>query len=151
MPGEIRRPAAVPYWAHRRGIRSADGLFIPDTKTPIPDAYTGPTPQGDFSLVTRLDTTHIRKFKIYLEINQSWDWNEYWSNNKFPDDEEYKSSCQPALVYQSIVDLDNPLPVYEMKIIGHSHYSGKTGDLFTDLSTITTALQIVNRIRIVVN
>jgi len=33
-----------------------------------------------------------------------------------------------------------------MKAIGHSHYSGKTGELFPDLSTITTALQIADSI-----
>ncbi len=30
-----------------------------------------------------------------------------------------------------------------MHLIGHSHWSGKTGELFTDLSTITTAKDIV--------
>jgi hypothetical protein len=35
---------------------------------------------------------------------------------------------------------------YKMKPIGHSHYSGKTGELFTDLSTFTTALQIADSI-----
>jgi hypothetical protein len=32
---------------------------------------------------------------------------------------------------------------FEMKVIGHSHYSGKTGELFSDISTLTTALNIV--------
>jgi len=30
--------------------------------------------------------------------------------------------------------------------VGHSHYSGKTGELFPDLSTLTTALQIADSI-----
>jgi hypothetical protein len=65
-----------------------------------------------------------------MEINQPWDWNEYWTNTKYPDDEEYKTSCQPALVYRAIVNLDNAEKTYPMKVIGHSHYSGKTGELF---------------------
>src|SRR4030042_950873 len=48
MPGEIPRPAALPYWAHRRGIQGDDGLYIPSPKNPIPDAYTGATPPGGF-------------------------------------------------------------------------------------------------------
>jgi hypothetical protein len=28
--GPSRRPAALPYWGHKRGIRAADGLYIPD-------------------------------------------------------------------------------------------------------------------------
>ena len=39
-----------------------------------------------------------------MEINQNWDWNEYWTNDKYPDDENYKMSCQPALVYEAVID-----------------------------------------------
>jgi hypothetical protein len=46
------------------------------------------------------------------------------------------------------VDLDHPQAEYTMKVIGHSHYSGKTGELFTDLGTITTALQIVGSLTV---
>lgn len=148
MPGEIRRPAAIPYWAHRRNIRASDGLFIPDSKNPVPDAYTGPTPTGNFIMTTNLDRQITGKYTVYLEINQTWDWNEYWTNNKYPDDEEYKTSCQPALVYRVDINPDDPRQEYEMKVIGHSHYSGKTGELFTDLSTITTALSIAENIRV---
>jgi hypothetical protein len=81
-----------------------------------------------------------------FEINQSWDWNEYWTNSKFPDDEQYKTSSQPALIYEAIIDLNSGNKEYEMQAIGHSHYSGKDGNLYTDLSTITTALEIVNKI-----
>ena len=91
MPGEIRRPAALPYWSHRRGIKAKDGLFVPDKGNPVPDAYTGPTPTGNFTLHVRTDDSKLRRFIIYFEINQSWDWNEYWTNNKFPGDDEYKT------------------------------------------------------------
>jgi hypothetical protein len=30
--------------------------------------------------------------------------------------------------------------------VGHSHYSGKTGEIFPDLSTLTTALRIADSI-----
>ena len=64
---------------------------------------------------------------MLFEINQNWDWNEYWTNNKFPDDENYKMSCQPALVYEAVIDNGKNLRSVAMKPIGHSHYSGKTG------------------------
>ena len=35
--------------------------------------------------------------------------------------------------------------------VGHSHYSDKTGELFTDLSTLTTALHIAYSIIVRVN
>jgi hypothetical protein len=84
-----------------------------------------------------------------MEINQTWDWNQYWHNNKFPDDEEYKTSCQPALVYMVEVDLRSDKTNWVMVPIGHSHPSGKTGELFADYSNHTTALQIAERITVI--
>jgi len=146
--GEIRRPATLPYWAHKRGVKEKDGLYVPTIDNPIPDAYTGATPPGDFSLDTRFDGTAPRKFRILFEINQTWDWNEYWTNNKYPDDAEYKTSCQPALVYIAEVDLENLASSYTLEAAGHSHYTGQTGELFTDLGTLTTALEIVSKLSI---
>jgi hypothetical protein len=146
MPGEIRRPAALPYWSHRRGIRADDGLYLPTPEDPIADAYTGPTPEKSFILHTRLDDAGLQKFRILFEINQTWDWNEYWTNNKYPDDEEYKTSCQPAVVYATTVDLNDPQTEYQMVIIGRSHHSGANGELYTDIETLTTALHIAEEI-----
>jgi len=146
MPGEIRRPAALPYWSHQRGIKSEDGLYLPTPQNPIPDAYTGPTPGKSFILKTKLDEAGIRKFRVLFEINQTWDWNEFWTNDKFPDDAEYKTSCQPALVYAVTIDLDNPRKEYVMEIIGRSHHSGANGELYDDIQTLTTALHIVREI-----
>jgi len=151
MPGEIIRPAAIPYWAHQRGIQEEDGQFMPSKNMPVPDMYTGATPSGDFEIKTNFDEIPPEKFRILFEINQTWDWNEYWTNNKYPDDEEYKTSCQPALVYLTEIDMNNLQESYKMKVIGHSHYSGKTGELFTDLSTMTTALDIAKEINIRIN
>jgi hypothetical protein len=147
-PGEIQRPAALPYWSHKRGIKNSNGLHLPTPTTPVPDAYTGPTPSQSFILHTRLDEPVLQKFNELFEINQTCDWNEYWTNNKFPDDEEYKTSCQPALVYSLSIDLNNPGGDNQMKIIGRSHYSGANGELFSDLETLTTALHIAEEIRV---
>ena len=146
MPGEIRRPAALPYWSHKRGIRADDGLFIPMPGNPVPDAYTGPTPGKSFILHTKLDNDPPERFYVLFEINQTWDWNEYWTNNRFPDDEEYKTSCQPALVYSALVDLNSPGREYPMELIGRSHHSGADGKLYDDLHTMTTALHIAEKI-----
>lgn len=147
-PGEVHRPAALPYWAHKRGVKNEIGSFEPTPKTKVPDAYSGATPSGSFSLNTRTDAALKGKVNLLLEINQPWDWNEYWNNALYPNDIDYQSSCQPAVVYSAVIDLGNPGLSFEMKPVGHSHYSGKTGELFTDLSTITTALHIAERIKV---
>jgi hypothetical protein len=83
-----------------------------------------------------------------MEINQPWDWNEYWTNTKYPEDENYKTSSQPSLVYRVTIDLNSGVKEYSMKPVGHGHYSGMDGSLTTDLSTLTTALEIAKSITV---
>ncbi len=150
LPGEVRRPAALPVWSHKRGIRAADNLFVPDSLNPISDAYTGATPTGDFNMIVKLDNPTLRKFNLFFEINQSWDWNQYWTNNKYPDDTDYKSSSQPSLIYKTTVNMDSEVKKYSMELIGHGHYSGKNGDIYENLNSITTAREITASIDILV-
>ena len=151
LPGEIRRPAALPVWSHSRGIQEEDGLFIPTSKTPIPDAYTGATPQKSFILNTRLDKSGQDKFYVLFEINQTWDWNEYWHNNRYPDDEDYKASCQPSLVYKALVDLNDETDKYTLEVVGRGHHDGQDGEIYTDLETMSTALNITRNITVKVS
>jgi hypothetical protein len=148
MPGPLRRPAALPYWGHQRGIKAEDGLFIPHPNDPLPDALTGPTPKSNFVLKTNLKPGIAIPFRVLFEINQSWDWNHYWTNDKFPGDAEYMTSSQPAVVYEALITSWSRENGILMRPIGHSHWSGKTGELFSDLSTLTTALEIAARITI---
>ncbi len=146
--GVVRRPAALPYWSHKRGVKASDGLYVPLPDNPVPDAYSGPTPKNDFILETRLDEPGPDSYYVLLEVNQPWDWNDYWTNNKFPDNEEYKTSSQPAVVYRALVDKRNGNGPFVMEVIGHSHYSGNDGSLTEDVSTLTTALEIAARIEV---
>lgn len=148
QPGVLRRPAALPYWGHKRGVQASDGLYIPDPDDPVADAYTGATPPGDFILNTRSDEPIEGKFNVLFEINQSWDWNDYWNNGRFPEDYEYRTSAQPALVYRATIDPTSPGEEYVLRPIGHSHYGGADGNLYTDLSTLTTALEIASEIKV---
>jgi hypothetical protein len=151
LAGEIQRPAALPYWAHQRGVKNEYGNYLPTPKQPIIDAYTGATPAASFILHTKTEKPLSGKYKIMLELNQTWDWNEFWTNDMYPTEKEYRTSCQPALVYSVDIDSNNSDTEYIMKPIGHSHYSGADGSLDTDLSTITTALQIAKKITVKIN
>lgn len=141
-----RAPQTLPYWAHKRGVVASDGLYMPEKGKEVPDTYSGATPVQSFVLNTRADKELPSVYKVMLEVNQNWDWNEFWTNDKFPDDENYKMSCQPALVYEAVVTVNSKGKVWVMKPIGHSHYSGKSGELFPDLTTLTTALSIADSI-----
>ncbi|MFP4018632.1 MAG: hypothetical protein ACLFUH_05235 [Bacteroidales bacterium] len=145
---EKQIPSALPYWAHQRGVMTEDSSYMPTKKHPLPDAYTGATPTRSFVLETAVSEEAGSKFRILFEINQSWDWNKYWHNARYPGNKEYMKSAQPALVYEAAIDLESGEKKYDMKPIGHSHPYGATGELFEDLSTLTTALDIVESITI---
>jgi len=145
-PGRAVRPATLPYWSHKRGQQTGRVPDLPSPENPVPDAISGATPSADFILVTNSDNPLPAKFRVLLEINQAWDSNRFWSNNKFPGDYDYLTSLQPAVVYAVTVDLDNAIPEYYLNPGGHSHWSGKDGQLYTDLSTLTTALHIAEKI-----
>lgn len=141
-----RAPQTLPYWSHKRGVKASDGLYMPDPENPVADAYSGATPVTSFVMKSRADKPLPSKFRVMYEINQNWDWNEYWTNDKYPGDRNYLFNAQPAVVYEGVVDLDRLQDRYLLRPIGHSHPTGETGELFTDLSTITTALQIADSV-----
>ncbi len=114
----------------------------------MPDGITGATPKANFVVKAQVPDENMTRFRVLFEINQSWDWNEYWTNNKYPRDEHYMSSSQPALVYEAVVDLDSGVNEIELQPVGHSHWSGQNGDLYPDLSTITTALEITESVKV---
>ena len=145
--GEVRRPAALPYWAHKRNIKAEDGLYIPSPATAVPDALSGATPKGSFVLQTGTKV-NSGKFRVLMEINQAWDSNKFWTNNKFPDDKNYFASLQPALVYAATIDLDADEKEFYLDSIGHSNPSGTDGKLYTDISNHTTAKEIVRTVSV---
>ncbi len=145
-PGEARRPAALPYWSHKRNIKAPGGLYAPSPETAVPDALTGATPKGNVILKTGSKIKAGEKYKVYFEVNQPWDSNDFWTNNKFPDDFNYKTSLQPAIVYSAEVESGKTASEVALKAVGHSEPSGKNGQLFTDLSTFTTAKEIFEKI-----
>lgn len=147
--GVHRRPAALPYWAHNRGVMAQDSLYIPHPDNPMPDAITGATPKGSFRLNSVLPENIVTPFYVLVEINQSWDWNDYWTNDKFPDNKEYKTSAQPAVVYRTKINTIEP-GAYHLELVGRSHHSGANGKLYLDMHTMSTAKTIAEEIKIII-
>jgi len=150
-PGEVRQPAALPVWAHRRKIQAKDGLYLPSPDDPVPDAFTGSTPSSNFIISTKLKDSKIKLINLFFEINQPNDWNEYFHSDKHPEDPYYMASGQPSLIYKVTINLDDRQQMYFMKLIGYGHYAGQTGEIFTDLEKISSAKYIVEKILIYVH
>jgi len=145
--GPSYQPAALPYWTHKKGFINGEGL-IPTPDNPFIDAYTGATPEQNFEIKTKEDT-QVEKYRILLEINQSWDWNSYWTNNKYPDNNAYSHSAQPSIIYA--VEINKDADTFFMNPIGHGDPKGESAQLFTDLSTLSTAKEIFQDIEIQLN
>lgn len=147
----IRRPEALPYWSHKRGIHASDGLFIPLNGAPDLDAVSGATATDNFIVKSKSDFNNLNNYRILLEVNQSYDWNEYYTQDKFPNDKIYSGSGQvgqPSLVYATEIKNTKLKSTNHkiMNLIGHGHHSGKDGKLYKDVSQITTAKNIAERI-----
>ena len=149
MPGKIQRPAALPVWSHlHQDKKNKYGNYLPTPENPVPDTYTGATPTHSFALNVKPDKPIKEKVKLRMEINQPFDWNEHWTNTKYPDEDAYETSGQPAIVYEGMINPKYPDSAFTLKAIGHSHYAGKNGKIYGDLSTITSAQKIVRSVTV---
>lgn len=146
VEGPAERPASLPYWLHKRNVINKKGTLLPTPDEPVPDAYTAATPKSNFILKIKADDQLPPKFRLLLEINQPWDSNAFWNNAKFPDNWDYLASLQPALVYAANIDLTNNEKEFALELLGHSHWSGENGELHSDITSITTANDIVKQV-----
>lgn len=157
-----RRASSLPVWAHKRGVKSLDGLYLPTKKEPLTDGVTGATPKGDLNLkLSNIDKSNpgvisnLRKYKIFIEVNHSTDWNEHFPKNAKIGDHNYSGgkggSGQPALVYSAIIDLSDGEKKFYASLVGHSSPDGSDGKIYPNLSKLTSALEIVEKIVITIN
>ncbi len=154
IPGVVRRPEALPCWSHSRNIKSEDGLYIPLHSASDLDAVTGATPKNNSIIKTGSSLkANINCFRILFELNQSFDWNDTYSENSYPKDSIYSGSGkvgQPSLIYS--IDISkhklNEKKSYLMKLIGHGHYSGKNGKIYSIIEGLSTALSIADHIKV---
>ncbi len=143
-----RKVNALPVWSHTRGEIYSDGMVVPTREDPLPEAISGATPPQSFFLKTSV--REKTSFVIKLEINVAFDDNEFYSEYDFPDDEVFHNGTgqlgQPSLVYAAKIDLKEGKNYYLMEVLGHGHHSGEHGAIETEMATLTTAKQIVERI-----
>lgn len=140
--GESIKPSALPYWTNKKG-KLKDGNLVPTQSSPFVDAFSGATPKSNFTLKSNIGNNG-EMFNLLVEVNQTWDWNEFWTNAKFPESKNYKYSAQPSLVYSARISKDET-EIY-LNPIGHGDAKGETGKLFTDISTLTSAKEIFEKI-----
>jgi hypothetical protein len=145
--GSSHQPSALPYWTHKKGLINKTQL-IPSLEYPFVDAYSGATPKTNFKFIASVKNTK-NQYRLLLEVNQAWDWNTYWTNEKFEESNSYKHSAQPSLIYAVTVNQQDS--IFHLNPIGHGDPKGESGKLFTDLATLSTANHIFNTLQIKIN
>ena len=143
------RPESLPVFLHQLGKVSSSGYFLPADNTLQIDGYSGATMMNNFIYHVQIAQKLAGKYRIRFEINHSFDYNTYYSSDRFPDDKVYSGdgySAQPSVIYESVIDFANPNELMKMQLVGHGHHSGKNGMLYKNTTKLTTALELVDRI-----
>lgn len=167
VPDEgICRPSALPYWSHKwfnaqqqtiskplDAFSGATSIIntMPTQDNQLVDGITGATPKKGYSAKVH-PKTEIETYCILFEVNQSTDFNDAFPKNAEITSDNYSGgelgSGQPALVYKTIIDKNNPQSEYKLELIGHSSPDGANGDLITDLTGLTSSLTIIKEVKI---
>ena len=129
----------------------ADGLYLPTKSEPLADGISGATPRGSFDLKLS-PGAGLDRFVVKVEVNHSTDFNETYPESAKEGEPGYSGgrhgSGQPAVVYAADVDLSSGREQFEAVLVGHSSPDGSSGGIDPDISGLTSALRIVERITI---
>lgn len=149
--GGNRRKESLPHWCYSRGVQYDDGLYLPSKEKPLTDGISGATPTKSFDIKIK-PSGQLKQFTVKIEINHSTDFNDNYPKSAKEGDANYSGgdmgSGQPAVVYAAKVDLMADETTFKAELIGHSSPDGTNGDVQPDISSPTTALNIVRQITI---
>lgn len=162
----LRRPSALPVWRRRHragGVQPASTCAdcharrrAEDKSThgnEALDAITGATPPAGFAREWMIPPgLKPGVYVLTAEVNQSRDFTDVYRANLEESDPNYSGgkagSGQPSLVWQGTIDLGAGPALATLKPVGHGHPAGADGEIVMDLSTLTTALDIVESIKV---
>lgn len=142
------RSESLPVFLHQ--LAGKDNNAVSASKVSrLVDGYSGATMMGNFIYKSALAKQPSGAYKLRLEVNQSFDFNQYYSSDRFPDDAIYSGSgysAQPSVIYETEINFDEPNKLFVMELIGRGHHSGQDGEVHLDLFGMTSALQLVDRV-----
>lgn len=144
---KVRRPEALPVWSHRRGVRAADGLFMPDAVNPLPDSVSGATPVATYTRSRHLSLKPGR-YVVWLEVNNSFDFNGFYAKGLARSAPGYcAENGQPSLVYRAEL-LVGAQPVDACLVAyGSGHVLGLDGLVqHAQMRYLTSAKQILKQV-----
>jgi hypothetical protein len=133
------RLSVLPVWAHQRGVDYGGGNFYPPKEKPIVDAISSATPKaGKFGWTWKPNKPlKPGKYHYYIEVNKSFDDNEHHDYSWY--------RGQPSVVWKGSLLVGLKTAADDAKIIGHGHVAGSDGTINPDVSTLTTAIKLIEK------
>ena len=138
------RPYSLPVWGRAQGIEYEPGLFMPTEDDPLPDAVTGATPRNAFTIAWAIPQDLAPgSYVVRCEVNHSTDFNDTYTG-EVPGEPE--DNGQPSVVWSGTLEIGEDADTIQLGIIGHGSATGDDGEIVPELSTLTTALDIIDSI-----
>lgn len=127
------RPEALPVWKHAC-----------DSAGSKPDAMSSATSVSAVSVDSSVDlSVSGADYVIKLEVNTSYDYNEFWPKNAKEGKGDYSGvNGQPSLVYEGRFIAGNPGTI-ELQPVGQGSVDGSNGLIKPGFEGMTTALQMI--------
>lgn len=136
------RPDSLPVWYGAAGINPSAPVVNNF------DAVASATPKKSISITSNLNLQSGKKYIIKAEVNQSFDYNDYWTKKNSG------VNGQPSLIYSGEFVTEEHMSPNGSEVIlslqGHGDVDGKSKKIFTtEMEHITTAVQIIDKVIIV--
>ena len=134
------RLSMLPVWAYSRGVDYGNGNFYPPKDQPLPDAVSSATPPaGRLTLTWSPEPTlPAGEYHYYVEVNKSFDDNDYHDYSWY--------RGQPSVVWRGAITIGQLPDSSHAAIIGHGDPAGAHGNITADVSTLTTALDLIGQV-----
>lgn len=133
------RPDSLPVWYGAAGVDPAN------PKTTDTDAVSSATPKKSVTVTQQIHLKSGKKYYVYAEVNQSFDYNEIWTKKNSG------VNGQPSVVYcQEFIAKEEEQEI-ELVLTGTGDVSGKSNSINkTELNKLTTADKIISNIFVVI-
>ena len=127
------RPEALPVWSNKHQNNSPPGDI---------DTVSTATPKGQVEAkIERGLLVNGNTYNVYLEINHSYDYNDYWTEGNSG------VNGQPSLIYHTRFTAGESLRL-PLVPVGHGSVDGSNGEITNALESLTSALNIVKSVYI---
>lgn len=143
---EEGRPESLPVWYHTAGLSSAktgktDTAVTAKADT---DAVTAATPAGKTQIQESTDLPAGDTYVIKIEVNHSFDYNEYWPKSAARSSPAYSGvNGQPSVIYTAILNTQPDTADVSFTPSGTGSIDGSDGMIHNNLATLTSALSII--------